>query len=211
MSAEDWYRNKSWNKDIEEAFFNKLSRSRSQKPQYLKVQASCLVDSHPEVVVKLSKFFRENCPDDFWEQELCLYESKALRNLEENDLAISKAKESLDWREKKPNIQTHIPYWFAELVLKLGASKEYKNSLAALENFHQESPFPLTQFHFFGYSAILLSRLGNTDSAKPLALEALSWAKKDKNMLQNICKQRFGLFKRESAWPLSEIKDIAKR
>lgn len=37
MSSEDWYRNEIWNDEIEEAFFKKLSRARSQKSQYLKI------------------------------------------------------------------------------------------------------------------------------------------------------------------------------
>lgn len=47
MSTEDWYRNTSWNKEIEEAFENRLKRSRGDfhKAQYLRIQASHLLHS----------------------------------------------------------------------------------------------------------------------------------------------------------------------
>lgn len=78
MGSEDWYRNDEWNHEIEEIFFKKLGRSRSQKTQYLKIQAGYLVESHPDIVLRLAEYARINCPDEFWEQEFCLYESKAL-------------------------------------------------------------------------------------------------------------------------------------
>ncbi len=50
MSKEDWYRNTSWNEEIEEAFENRLKRSRGDfnKSQYLRIQASHLLYSQNE-------------------------------------------------------------------------------------------------------------------------------------------------------------------
>src|SRR4029078_9829555 len=47
MAAEDWYRNTKWDKTIEEAFEARLKRSRdnSNKAQYLRIQASYLLDN----------------------------------------------------------------------------------------------------------------------------------------------------------------------
>jgi tetratricopeptide (TPR) repeat protein len=47
MSKDDWYRNTIWTKEIEEAFESRLKRSRGNfhKAQYLRIQASYLIDS----------------------------------------------------------------------------------------------------------------------------------------------------------------------
>jgi hypothetical protein len=47
MGAEDWYRNTTWDKTIEADFEARLKRSRgaSNKAQYLRIQASYLLDS----------------------------------------------------------------------------------------------------------------------------------------------------------------------
>ncbi|MFM9848084.1 MAG: hypothetical protein ACKVP3_13095 [Hyphomicrobiaceae bacterium] len=46
MGRDDWFRNTSWDADIEAAFFKKLSRARD-KAQYLRIQASHLASSQP--------------------------------------------------------------------------------------------------------------------------------------------------------------------
>lgn len=211
VSSDDWYRNESWDQKTEDFFFSKLSRARSQKSQYLKIQAYYLINSAPDVVLKLGEYFRSHCQDDFWEQELCLYESKAFYNMGKTSQAIVKVKDALNWLVQKPNIKTDAPYWYAELVLKKEISEEYKPSLEALKAFHYETPFPTTQFNYFSYLAILLNRLNETASAKIQAQEALAWANKDKNLLQNTQKQKLGLFKKNTNWPISEVQKIASQ
>ena len=116
---DDWYRNKKWNNRIECVFKDKLEKSGSAKVQYLKIQASYLVAKKPEVALRLIEYARAIKEDDFWEQELCLYESKCLYNLKENVKALEKVYESIEWRRKKSNVQTDNIYWLAELVLRL--------------------------------------------------------------------------------------------
>lgn len=209
MSLDDWYRNEAWNQEIEDFFFRKLSRARSQKAQYLKIQAYYLIDSAPDVVLKLATYFRVNCQDDFWEQELCLCESKAYFNLSNTNQAIVKVKEALNWLIKKPNTKTDAPYWYAELVLRKEISEEYSPCVEALKTFHYETPFPITQFKFFGYLAILHNRLNEPESAKIQAHEALIWASKDENLLQNTKKKKLGIFKKNVTWPMSDVQKIA--
>lgn len=93
---DDWYRNKKWNNRIECIFKGKLEKSGSAKVQYLKIQASYLVVKKPEVALRLIEYARAIKEDDFWEQELCLYESKCLYNLKENVKALEKVYESIE-------------------------------------------------------------------------------------------------------------------
>jgi hypothetical protein len=48
----DWFRNTSWDPEIENAFFKKLARARD-KCQYLRVQASTLSSRSPDVALRL--------------------------------------------------------------------------------------------------------------------------------------------------------------
>lgn len=202
---------KKWNDEVEGDFFVKLKRSRSQKTQHLKIQAGYLVENYPEVTLRLIKYARENCPNEFWEQEFYLYESKAHYCLAEYEKAISCAYLSVEWRIKKPNHKTEIPYWLSELVLRTESAKDYKKSLEILSQLHYPTPFPITGFYFHGYTSLLSYRLGNIRIAKSEAILALSWADKDENLLQNKRKRKFGIFKKKLDWPYSEIVLIANK
>ncbi len=210
MSSDDWYRNTKWDQKIEESFFNKLKRARSQKTQYLKIQASYLAETNPDVTLSLSDYARTHCPDDFWEQEFCLYESKAFFKKGKNEEAIEKAYESINWSIKKSGTQTEIPYWLSRLILLTEREDEYMKCLELLEQLHTSSPFPETEFYFHGYSALLNKRLGKLEKARQEALTAISWASKDKNLLQNERKRKYGIFKEKNGWPYNEILKISK-
>src|SRR5262245_11857372 len=48
----EWFRNVNWSEPIERTFNEKLRRAR-RKEQYLRIQASTLARSHPEIALKL--------------------------------------------------------------------------------------------------------------------------------------------------------------
>ena len=49
----EWCRNRDWNDAIAADFEARLARTRHQRAQYLRIQGSCLKDSHPDVAVRL--------------------------------------------------------------------------------------------------------------------------------------------------------------
>ena len=65
MSSEDWYRNENWNASIEEHFYSKLKRTRTQRDQYLVIQALTLADTYPEVSLRLVNEYFESRKDQF--------------------------------------------------------------------------------------------------------------------------------------------------
>jgi len=64
VSVDDWYRNEAWNPDIEKAFFEKLSRARSQRDQYLAIQAIELAPHLPHAALKLVDHYFETRKSD---------------------------------------------------------------------------------------------------------------------------------------------------
>jgi hypothetical protein len=58
MGRHDWYRNTHWNSEIEAAYFEKLKRARHwTNGQYLCCQATCLIDTHPQVSLRLLEMY----------------------------------------------------------------------------------------------------------------------------------------------------------
>jgi glutathione S-transferase len=53
----DWFRNTNWNAEIAAEFERRLKRSRTQKGEYLRIQALSLADTHPSVALELSDRF----------------------------------------------------------------------------------------------------------------------------------------------------------
>lgn len=71
MSTEDWYRNKIWNSEIENNFETRLKRSRGSyyKAQYLRIQASYLLDSEKTEIQKKGVQLMERMIKDFPNEE----------------------------------------------------------------------------------------------------------------------------------------------
>ncbi|WP_024465781.1 hypothetical protein [Treponema pedis] len=210
MADENWYRNEVWNDEIQKRFTDKLNKARSQKTQYLKIQAFYLLDKYPNIALKLIQHSREIKIDEFWEQEFCLYESKAYYALKENSLAIKKAFESIEWRRKKTGTITENIYWLSELVLRLEEKSEYQKCLKIMKEMHEETPFPIIEYKYHGYMALLLNELGNVNDSISEALIAIDWANRDKNMLNNVRKLKYGLLKSKTEWPYTKLKEISK-
>jgi tetratricopeptide (TPR) repeat protein len=135
--------------------------------------------------------------------------SKALYKQGKYEEAVRKAKESVSWGIKQPGLRTEIPYWFSKLILITKRENDYRECLEILKQLHRETPFPAIEFYYYGYSALLHFRLGETEKAKQEALTAISWAEKDKNLLQNERKRKYGILKEKSGWPYNEVLKVA--
>src|SRR5262245_66042536 len=62
-SRDDWFRNREWNESIAADFSTKLRRAR-RKEQYIRIQASCLAQTHPVAALALlDQYFA--LPDKF--------------------------------------------------------------------------------------------------------------------------------------------------
>lgn len=71
MGAEDWYRNTSWDKTIEADFETRLKRSRGafHKAQYLRIQASYLLDNSDKSIQMVGLRLMERLIKDFPTEE----------------------------------------------------------------------------------------------------------------------------------------------
>jgi tetratricopeptide (TPR) repeat protein len=104
MGRDSWWRNTSWNAEIEAAFFTKLARARN-KTWYLRNQARALASNCPEVALGLlDQYFALG--GDLGQAEAHFYRARAyiaLRNIDDAVLAFEAA---LAREDAVPNFRT---------------------------------------------------------------------------------------------------------
>ncbi len=101
---DDWFRNESWDPDIEAAFNEKLRRARD-KTQYLRIQAVTLADRRPDVALTLIDRYFDLGGDAF---NAWAYDTRAEIFLRRGDVdGAADAYEAALKREKdRPNVKS---------------------------------------------------------------------------------------------------------
>jgi tetratricopeptide (TPR) repeat protein len=177
MAAEDWYRNKEWNAQIEAAFFAKLRRAR-RKEQYLRIQACILAPSHPEVALRLlDDYFK--LKDDFDHAQAYVDRAKAYLALGETDEAIEAYEAALKREEEFPTLQTQAYLDLPFLVVTMRIERRYQQCLDLLLKYQSRPIFPVDRFRWHASVALLLKTKGDLAGAVENAAKALIEARKE--------------------------------
>ncbi len=155
MSSEDWYRNRDWNKEIESEFFAKLKRARSQRDQYLVIQALTLTDSHPNVSIRLVEQYFESCQDKFDDVRALLAKAEANLALGEIDSAMESFRAILAREAEFPNHQTGAYVDYPYIVATREIEKEYGNAIIVLSENVDRLTFPLDYFKWHAAKALI--------------------------------------------------------
>jgi tetratricopeptide (TPR) repeat protein len=174
--ARGWYRNSSWNADIESDFRQRLRRARD-KSQYLRIQAFHLAESHPEVALSLlDQYFALGNHID--KAQAHVDRARAFVALNDFDAAISSYEEALAREREFPGWKTQAYLDYACLVTNVRATRLYVRAMEVLD-VHRERPmFPVDQYRANGARAILLQELGRTAEARSFAELAMAAARK---------------------------------
>ncbi|WP_259366467.1 MULTISPECIES: hypothetical protein [unclassified Colwellia] len=155
MSSDDWYRNNKWNDEIEALFYEKLKRARSQRDQYIIIQASHLSESFPLISLQLIDEYFEKRKDKFDDVRAYWAQSIAFMNLGDIDKAMEAYRAILKREEEFPNHQTTAYVDYPYIVATNAIESEYQNVLSVLTKHHSRLMFPLDKFKWHASFALI--------------------------------------------------------
>jgi len=155
MSSDDWYRNNKWNDEIEALFYEKLKRARSQRDQYIIIQASHLSESFPLISLQLIDEYFEKRKDKFDDVRAYWAQSIAFMNLGDIDKAMEAYRAILKREEEFPNHQTTAYVDYPYIVATKAIESEYQNVLSVLTKHHSRLMFPLDKFKWHASFALI--------------------------------------------------------
>jgi len=173
MSSDDWYRNTDWNIEIEEAFFKKLGRARTQKLQYLRIQAGYLSDTHPEITLKLlEEYFEPAIKDNHFDiAQAYLEQASAFVSLNKILKANNAFKKALQREKEYPNMKTGAWKIYSIFIVRTKQKNKYDEILEVLAT-HDRLTFPIDRFIYLAIKAIILNEKGDTEIAITFASQA---------------------------------------
>ena len=164
MAEDDWFRNKTWNAEIDAAFRAKLKRARD-KQQYLRIQASTLAPTMPDVALSLlEEYFR--LPVVMDNSQAWVDRAKALLSKGDAESAIHAYEAALAREQVVPNSLTQayidLPYMIASLRL----TGHYERASFLLSEHAQRVMFPVDRFKWNAAQAILANE--REDASAPV-------------------------------------------
>lgn len=173
-TRDNWFRNTSWDELIERAFQQRLNRAR-QKPQYLRIQASYLVERHPEVALRLLKqYFALGTAFDA--AQAYVEQARAMRTLDDVDGALISYEAALECERKNPNYRTQASLDYVCLIVNAYYECKYQRAFELLSSGHMSTSFPVERYRANGAMALLLYAFGREEDAKAAAVSALAAA-----------------------------------
>jgi tetratricopeptide (TPR) repeat protein len=185
MPRDDWYRNTEWNSAIESEFFTRLNRARSQRDQYLVIQAGTLASLKPDDALRLLEHYFSTRTDPF--HDVRAHDARAQACLAKGDVngAIEAYKAALERENEFPNFQTNARVDLPYLVARERIDSEFDFALSTLGNAVDDAnPFPIYHFKFHAAYALILSAQGKDEDAKSHAEEAIKAAQITKTGLR---------------------------
>jgi tetratricopeptide (TPR) repeat protein len=175
MGRDDWWRNTSWNEEIEVTFFSKLARARN-KTWYLRNQARALAASCPEVALRLlDQYFASG--GDLDEAEAHFYRARAYIALGNVEAAVAAFEAVLAREDTVPNFRTWAFHELPVLIATERMSARYDRAIEVLMKHKDRLTFPAQFYQWHGALALILHEQGQTSEAESEAKQALEAAK----------------------------------
>ncbi|SDY63261.1 hypothetical protein SAMN04515617_1183 [Collimonas sp. OK242] len=206
MSDENWYRNKDWNPSIEDEFLERLARARSQRDQYLAIQALTIAELQPEVALQLVDRYLSTKTTTFDDIRALSARAYALRKLGRLFEAAQVMKEILAIERHKPGNKTRMFADFPYFVASNRMRDEYAAAIGALDERVNDMMFPVDTFLCHAARAMIFSELGKQEDAVRSASVALDSAKIKKSRFR--FHQNLGLVGREHTETVASLLKI---
>jgi tetratricopeptide (TPR) repeat protein len=180
MAMADWFRCTDWNERTEAEFFRRLKRARTQKPQYLLIQALTLVQTgrpeFAETALNLIHLFEDEYSEDFFVTNAFDVKAHALTLLERWEDAFQAFEDALSARRARPNVTNDVWLEYPLCIARRRERDRYQRALEILKEFAspQDLLFPVSQFKYFATVALISADQGDREGAVRWARNALA-------------------------------------
>ena len=172
MSRTSWFQNPVWSEGAEKHFREKLRRARN-KSQPLRIQASCLCRTYPEVSLRLlEEYF--SLPDRRQDSAACQHRAEALLTLGRVPDAINAYLQAIERETDLGAVQTEARRDFSFLVATRRLREHYQRALSVLGR--ADLLFPVQRFTHHASIAMISADCGDQQSAREHAESALKVA-----------------------------------
>lgn len=176
MSGNDWFRNKTWNSNIESVFFKKLGRARSQRDQYLAIQALVLAPVKPDITLRLVSMYFDSRKNDFHDYRVLIAKGKALEVQGDFAAAVETYKDLIAWQGARPSVKAGGDLMLAYLVATESLSEHFDFALEQLRRMPDADVFPVATFRRHAAAALIYSDKQESSLAQSHAVQALEAA-----------------------------------
>jgi hypothetical protein len=184
--GDDWYRTPDWSVEAQDAFEEKLKRSRRHnRPQYLRIKALALLQTDEKenrhAGRELLRRLVQDYPDSFdvsWAQEFL---ANAYREEGQAVEAEALYRAALRTYEINPNVKGYAHLGLAALILDTAQDSKYEEMEVLLDSLDPTSDLALrnAQFKWSVLRARLATRLGKQEDARQFASAGLRLAELD--------------------------------
>jgi tetratricopeptide (TPR) repeat protein len=177
MTKREWFRNGTWTGEIEAHFFERLARAKSQKDQYISIQAATLVENCPRQALELADYYFEHRENRFCDLDVLGTRAKAFAALGDKENAVAAYAAAISKQKTSPNQVTFVNVDAALFISRNRLFQHSDIAFDALKNAAADGlNFPILRFKWFAASAILSDHVGERSQAKAHAQMAISAA-----------------------------------
>ena len=172
----DWYRRETWDDEIEQEFFARLKKTRSQRDQYLAIQVISLAQPHPEVSIRLAQHYFETRTGNFNDTRVLAAQGNAHRMLGNAEDALASYQAALARQRKYPSFNAVSGTTIAYYIATEEWEDHYDLALSLLEEDTGGSIWPVAVYSWNAAMALIMSAKSKHDDARRFSLGALEAA-----------------------------------
>ena len=177
MSSDDWFRRTTWTDADRLDFRARLQCARkSNRPQYLRIQAHHLADAgNPVAALELLDQFADIDDGGVDLASAQLQRGESLFATGDTAGAISAFRDTLTAERNRPNVQTAAWLLFPWFIVELQLTGLYPEAASVLSEFApiRRLSFPIDKYRYNAINALLAAHAGHTLTATEYAANAL--------------------------------------
>jgi hypothetical protein len=178
VNNNNWYRRITWSANDAKEFEARLSRSRSQRAQYLKIQAWTLAETGDPTLmdpsIQLANRYLQEDPDGVFTVQAYLIIAKAHATKRDVTGAINAYRKAVKAEARIRGVRSNAYLAFAWFVVTQDLKGAFEEALEAMESMQKtDLIFPINQYKYFGSLALISDYQGDRDLACRMAKNAL--------------------------------------